>query len=180
MAILNALFTSLSGSPPKRRLATAVLALAFVVLGIVAAREGREPTAGLPAVSLDLIDGGTFDTSELRQQPLFVSFWAPDCAVCIEEFPAMKRFYERHGPRGLEVVAVALFHSPPLEVLRFSRQFELNFPVALDPLNRAARSFGGVEVTPTSFLYDSAGKLLWSQVGKIDFTRLEKILARTS
>ena len=177
MAIFRVLFNPGSGSPLRRRLAAAAVALVFLVLGAVGAKEWLEPTAKLPAVSLDLINGGTFNTSELSEQPIFVSFWAPDCAVCIEEFPAMKRFYDNYGPQGLHVVAVALFHSPPLEVVKFSRRFGLNFPVALDPLNRAARSFGDVEVTPTSFLYDSDGNLLWSQVGKIDFARLEEILA---
>ena len=180
MAIFSTLFKAGLASPLRRRLAVVVVVPVFLAFGAWIALGQREPAPVLPAVSLDLIGGGTLSTLELPGRPLFVSFWAPDCAVCIEEFPAMKRFYDRHSPRGVEVVAVALFHSRPLEVVDFARRFELNFPVALDPLNRAARSFGGVEVTPTSFLYDSAGKLLWSQVGKIDFIRLEQILAQTS
>ena len=179
MATFRDLFKPDSKPPLRRRLAAVAVALAFLALGVVVAQEWHKPAAKLPALSLDLIDGGTFDTAELSGQPLFVSFWAPDCALCIEEFPAMKRFYDGYGPQGLQVVAVALFHSPPLEVVRFSRDFGLNFPVALDPLNRVAKSFGGVEVTPTSFLYDAAGNLLWSRVGKIDFAGLEEILAKT-
>lgn len=126
-----------------------------------------------PQVQLALLDGKVASLTELgRGKVVLVNFWATSCPGCVKEMPGMVETYNTYRGKGYETVAVAMSYDPPAHVLNFARKNKLPFPVALDADGSAAQAFGGVMVTPTSFLLDKDGKIVKRILGEIRFPEL--------
>ena len=109
---------------------------------------------------------------------MLVNFWATDCPVCVREMPDLVQTYEKYRGRGLEVVAVAMRHDPPNYVIRYAEANRLPFKVALDSLGEHAKAFGGVRLTPTTFVIDRRGNIAERIVGRADFGKLNALIEK--
>jgi peroxiredoxin len=136
------------------------------------------PPAQFPAVTLTTIQGEQLTAADLRGKVVLVNFWATSCATCVAEMPQLVAAWRRHRARGFETVAVAMRYDPPNYVVRFAEQNALPFKVALDPVGAAARAFGDVRLTPTTFLVDRRGNLVKRWVGAPDFAELDRLIER--
>jgi len=134
-----------------------------------------EPGAA-PPVTFVSLKGERIATGDLKGKVVLVNFWATDCAICIKEMPAMVRTYNQYRDRGLEVVAVAMRHDPPNYVIHYAEKNRLPFTVALDPLGELAQAFGGVKLTPTTFVIDKRGNIVFRIQGEPNFARLHELL----
>jgi peroxiredoxin len=148
-------------------LAAAVAALAFLL-----------PLRVTPAPQVTFVSLKGESIAPAPGKVLLVNFWATDCPVCIREMPDLVQTYEKYRGRGLEVVAVAMRHDPPNYVIRYAEAERLPFKVALDPLGEHAKAFGGVRLTPTSFLIDRHGNIVERIVGKPDFGKLNALIEK--
>jgi peroxiredoxin len=148
-----------------------VLALAAVV---AAASAALLKPAAAPEVRFAALSGETFLTSDLRGKVVLVNFWATYCGTCMQEMPRMVETHRRLAPRGLETVAVAVRHDDRAQVARYSKN--LPFKVVYDASGEAARGFGNVRITPTSFLIDRQGRVLKRFVGEPDWAEVERSL----
>jgi peroxiredoxin len=129
-----------------------------------------------PSVTLTSIKGEQVGMAALRGRVAVVNFWATDCAACMKEMPDLVLTYERFRGRGLELIAVAMRHDPPNYVLHYAETNRLPFKVALDPTGEHARAFGDVRLTPTTFVIDKRGDIVWRITGQIDFPKLHALL----
>jgi len=82
----------------------------------------------LPAVEVELMDGGTVGLHDYSGEVLLLSFWATWCAPCIEELPWLQRFYEAERDRGVAVLTVNM-QEPDDVALRFARANDLKMPI---------------------------------------------------
>ena len=150
-------------------LAAAIAAAAFLL-----------PLRVTPAPKVTFVSLNGESVAPAPGKVMLVNFWATDCPVCIREMPDLVQTYEKYRGRGLEVVAVAMRHDPPNRVLRYAEAERLPFKVALDTLGEHAKAFGGVRLTPTTFVIDRQGNIAERIVGKPDFgqlnARIEKLL----
>jgi len=137
----------------------------------VLAGSGIHPTAA-PGIRFRAIDGNQLALADLRGRPVLVQFWATTCSICLEEQPRLVELYRQLHPRGLELVAVSMFYDRPDFVLRMARERQLPFPVALDVDGSVGRAFGGVEATPSTFLIDPLGRIVFQSIGRLDFSTL--------
>lgn len=112
------------------------------------------------------LSGETFSTSELRGKVVLVNFWATYCGTCMQEMPQMVQAYRELAPSGLEIVAVAVRQDDRARVAEVAKH--LPFKVAFDDSGDAARRFGNVRITPTSFLIDREGNVVERFVGRLD------------
>lgn len=136
-------------------------------------------TSGLhtsPDISLLTVDGRTLPLATLRGRPLLVTFWATTCTSCVREIPHLVELYQELSPRGLEIIGIAMHHDPPDQVLAMRRARNIPYPVALDLQADAARAFGNVRVTPTSFLIAPDGRIVYRRTGSLDMTRLRQAI----
>ena len=160
---------------PKLIVAVALVAIAA---GAAFALWQRAET---PRAEFVALSGGNFSTAGLRGKVVLVNFWATSCAVCVAEMPRMVEAWRRYAPRGYEMVAVAMSYDHPNAVAAFARAHALPFRVALDTSGEAARAFGNVSVTPTTYLLDRRGRILTRYVGEPDWqdfhARVERALA---
>ena len=135
----------------------------------------RQPAAA-PEVTFVSLKGESITTSGLKGRVVLVNFWATDCAVCLKEMPDMVRTYERYRDRGFELIAVAMKYDPPHFVVSYADKNRLPFRVALDPLGEIAKAFGDVRLTPTTFVIDKRGEIVFRITGEPDFARLHALL----
>jgi len=127
-----------------------------------------------PDISLLTVDGATLPLGSLRGRPLLITFWATTCASCVREIPHLADVYEELSPRGLEIIGIAMQHDPPNQVLAMRKARNIPYPVALDLQSAAARAFGNVRVTPTSFLIAPDGHIVFRRTGALDTERLRR------
>lgn len=139
--------------------------------------------ASAPAVSYTLLDGHKGNVESLRGKVVLVNFWATSCAVCVAEMPQIAATHNKYKSRGYETLAVAMRHDAPARVAHFAQSRQLPFGVAIDNTGEIAERFGGVALTPTTFLIDRRGRIVKRYVGAPDFAALhglvEELLAPT-
>ncbi len=132
-----------------------------------------------PSVSFKTITGEQISAESLRGKVVLVNFWATSCSTCVQEMPQMVETYNKYKDQGLEFIAVAMSYDPPSYVLNYSQTRQLPFKVALDVDGAAAKSFGDVKLTPTTFLIDKKGNIVKRYVGIPEFPALHRLLEDT-
>ena len=70
----------------------------------------------------------------------------------------MQRLYKKLGPLGVEVVAVSMDRDNPDKVKKYIDQYNLTFPILLDPRQEARKSYF-IMGLPTSYLIGADGRL---------------------
>ena len=125
-----------------------------------------------PDVTLSTIHGDKIVLSALRGRPVLVNFWATTCPGCIREMPQLVELYRELGPKGLEVIGIAMPYDPPNLVITMSDARHIPYPIALDINGDAAHAFGNVRLTPSSFLIAPDGRIVQQKTGAIDTPEL--------
>lgn len=126
------------------------------------------PKPVAPAVTFNTLDNRQMPLASLRGKVVLVKFWATSCVTCIQQMPDTTALYEALGPKGLEVVAVAMSYDPIEYVRQFTSSRKLPFVVAPDRDGAIAKAFGDVKLTPIAFLIDKQGKIVKRYLGVYD------------
>jgi thiol-disulfide isomerase/thioredoxin len=146
----------------------------IVLLAVLGFSLSQKPSA--PDVTFTTLQGEKISMASLKGKVVLVNFWATDCPGCIKEMPDLMNTYTQYKPKGFEVIAVAMPYDPPAQVLNYSQQKALPFPVMHDGLSEMVQAFGGVNLTPTTYLYDKHGHRLQRIIGELDFVQLRQLL----
>ena len=97
--------------------------------------------------------------------------------------PEVIATYKKFQGRGFDTVAVAMSYDPPSYVVNFAQTRQLPFKVAIDNTGSAAKAWGDVQLTPTTFLVNKRGEIVKRYVGAPNFAELhqlvEKLLAES-
>jgi peroxiredoxin len=157
----------------KKPAAITAVVLALGGLGY-ATLTSRKPA---PAVTFHAISGEQIGPENLRGKVVLVYFWATSCTTCVREMPQMVSTYQQFQSQGLEMVAVAMSYDRPDYVLNYAQTRKLPFKVALDVDGAAAKAYGNVALTPTTFVIGKDGTILKRYVGEPKFDELHKLLA---
>ena len=131
-----------------------------------------------PDVTFLGLNGEKITPASLRGKVVMVNFWATSCTTCVGEMPKMVETYNKYKSQGLEFVAVAMSYDPPNYVLNYAQTRQLPFKVALDVSGDAAKAYGNVAMTPTTFVIDKDGKIIKRYVGEPEFASLHKLLEK--
>jgi thiol-disulfide isomerase/thioredoxin len=133
-----------------------------------------------PSVNFKDPDGGRFDLTKFKGTPVLVNLWASWCAPCIKELPTLQQLEQAQADQGrLGVVAVSQDMAPQGSVDAFLGERDIGRFAAYHDPDMALSSALGVQVLPTTILYDAQGKEVWRYVGDLDWTGEEakKLLA---
>jgi peroxiredoxin len=148
-------------------------------LFLVAQKLGQDTRPNieqLPRVTVHRLDRGTIDFAALRGRPVLVTFWSITCVTCIKEIPHFVELYRAYNHQGLEVIGVSGPQDLPHRVLEFVRDVGIPYPIALDVEAKAGKAFGGVYVTPTTFLFAPNGKLVFKKTGPFDKVHVARLV----
>ena len=175
-----------SASPARRRLLMVGVAAGAVLAGAGVAwwRQPATPPAGgadsdgsamdkLWSLSLARPEGGEIALATLRGKPLLINFWATWCPPCVRELPEIDRFHREFGPRGWQVLGLAI--DGPTPVREFLTRVKIGFPTALAGLEgtelvqQLGNPQGGL---PFSVMIDAGGRVLQRKLGETDFDEL--------
>ena len=75
-------------------------------------------------------------------------------------------------------MAVAMSYDPPSYVVNFVQTRQLPFKVAIDNTGAVARAWGGVQLTPTTFLLNKRGEVVKRYVGAPNFSELHQLIEK--
>ncbi len=133
--------------------------------------------------TLPLLRGGSLTLSSLRGRPVLITLFSTWDMRCQAEVPLINQLKERYGPRGLEVLGVAL--APPgnksltliktyVEVTRITYDVLLAEPQDLELVG----ALGQTRRVPRTVLLDHKGRVLLDQAGQTDFLALRSRIER--
>ena len=131
-----------------------------------------------PPIAFKTIDGSVFQPSDYKGKVMLVNFWATSCTTCIKEMPGLIQTYQKYKDQGFQTVAVAMSYDRPDFVLNFAQTRQLPFKVALDVDGEAAKQYGSIKITPSTFLIDKKGNILKKFVGEPDFSDLQALIEK--
>ena len=154
----------------------ALIVAAALAVGGYLAFQGAGGAEQVPNVGYTLLDGSKSSTGQLRGKVLLINFWATSCTTCVHEMPQIVATHEKFKGRGYETLAVAMSYDPPAYVINFAETRKLPFGVAIDNTGAIAKSFGSVQLTPTSLLVNKRGEIVKRYVGEPDFVALHKLV----
>ena len=149
--------------------------VAAAATGAVANRTLLKPA---PEARFTTLSGETFSTAELRGKVVLVNFWATYCGACLKEMPRLAETHRRFAPRVYETIASAVRQDSAERVAGFAASRSLPFQVAYDRSGELAKDFGNVRITPTSFLIDKRGRVIWRAVGEPNWSELNERVER--
>jgi thiol-disulfide isomerase/thioredoxin len=113
----------------------------------------------LPSLTLETIEGKKINFEEYRGKPLLIHFWATWCPTCKLETANIDTVSKEYP-----VVTIAVNSGNDEQIREFMKSKEASFDVIHDRENRLAQDFS-VEAFPTTFIYNTKGKLVFSEVG---------------
>jgi len=153
----------------------AALALSLIVgLGLLWLAPDRPTQA--PDITLTDLQGKELSIPRPRGGPVLVNFWATTCAGCLEEIPHLIELYEELAPRGLEVIGIAMAYDPPNRVIALNQARQIPYPIALDIQGEAAKAFGNVSLTPSSFLIAPDGRVIYRKTGDLELNKVRVLV----
>ena len=165
-------------SPWRRRLLMAGVAGAALAAGAGLAlrrRPGPDPAVeALFAMGFDTPDGARLEMRAWRGRPLLVNFWATWCAPCVREMPQIDRFHRDWGPRGWQVLGLAIDGPTPVREFLATR-LKIGFPIGLAGVEgtelsrRLGNERGGL---PFSVALDAAGRIVERKLGETHYEEL--------
>ena len=119
-------------------------------------------------------DGGDIRIADFRGTPVLVNLWATWCAPCVKELPTLDTLAESHAVDSrLGVIAVSQDMAPQSKVISFLDRLGIEHVGAYHDDGMALSGALGVQVMPTTIVYDSEGKEVWRYIGDLDWTGAE-------
>ncbi len=142
--------------------------------GLIPTATAALPTSVVPAPewTLETPDGKTISNHDFAGKPIVLNFWGTWCPPCREEIPALIELQKTFADRGLTVIGVAIESNPGV-LPDFIEKNAINYPVVLGN-EKTLTDFGGVQVFPTTFFIDRAGKIKKYVEGSMEFDGFAK------
>lgn len=128
----------------------------------------------VPDLELTTIKGEKIQLASLRGQPVLISFWATSCPGCIKEMPHLIELHNKYAAQGLKIIGISMPYDRPDHVMKMARQKALPYTIAMDISKQAVKAFGGVSLTPTTFLIAPNGTIVRQKIGEFNMQAVEK------
>jgi cytochrome c biogenesis protein CcmG, thiol:disulfide interchange protein DsbE len=126
-----------------------------------------------PELTLTDLQGATRSLADYEGQVVLVNLWATWCPPCKAEMPTLQAYHDKYADRGFTVIAIN-DGDPAPDVVQFSKDYQLTFPVWLDPTYIATEDAFKTMNLPSSFVIDRSGTVRLYWVGEIKTSALEK------
>lgn len=119
-----------------------------------------------PDFSLEDIDGNVINLEELLTEgPVFMSFWALWCTMCIRELDALRPYYDEFDSLNITFLAISQDKARSIpQVKPFAKSHKWAYIVILDPEN-VMRDLYHVQAMPTSFIINQDKKIVFTHQG---------------
>lgn len=129
-----------------------------------------------PELTLKDTQGISHSLVDYRGQVVLINLWATWCIPCTKEMPTLQSFYNKYKDSGFVVIAIN-DGDPTPDVLKFVKDYDLTFPIWLDPTYIATEQAFKTMNLPSSFVIDRDGTVQLMWVGGISDEMLEAHIA---
>jgi peroxiredoxin len=136
--------------------------------------ENKPAEVDFPAPDLQLrdLDGQPVSLTDYRGQVVLVNNWATWCPPCRQEMPILEAYFRDHNHQDFTIVAIDA-GDPADTVSAFVNQYQMSFPVWLDPSSFALNSFRN-NYLPSSYLINRDGQVVKAWSGAVTQASLEE------
>jgi thiol-disulfide isomerase/thioredoxin len=171
-----------------------ILTIAFAVLIVVVAAvwirslvPPESPSGSLAFLSaapeLPIYDrsGKKIDLTREKGRLIIVHFWATWCPPCVEEIPALSRFWDRYRGRSDIALYSVSVDKDWKTIDDFSKKNPNDLPVYRDPNAKTAQRFGTTQY-PETYIVNPNGRVIYRVQGGVEWTdgsvqqRIEQML----
>ncbi|MDH5394317.1 MAG: TlpA family protein disulfide reductase [Gammaproteobacteria bacterium] len=149
-----------------------ILALAITVYFIF----GSPSLRPAPPLSMSSLTGQLIDTQNRNNKPLLITFWATTCSSCVKEMPHLIELQKQYSDQ-IDIAGIAMSYDKIEHIHEMVKRRQLNYSIIYDQNDHIAQSFGGIRLTPTSFLISAQGQIVYQKIGDIDFKKLKQMLS---
>lgn len=142
------------------------LALLAVLVGCASTPPAAKPTANAP-IEFSLPIWPTAQQHSFaddRGHIVVLDAWASWCAPCKTELPQLDALAKQWAPQGVRVYAVNIDTSGGT-VEPFLMTFHIELPILLDPGAGVLTQVLGLKNMPTTWVFDTAGHLVFTEEG---------------
>lgn len=143
-----------------------VSALVFFTGSLTAGSERKLA----PDFNLKDLSGRTLSLSSYQGKTILINFWATWCVPCLKEIPDLVKLQQSIKSR-FTVVGIAVASGEPDDIKKFAKDHGMNYPILLDPDQRAYQKFRLIGL-PASFLVNPSGMVAKSYVGPQTYEKL--------
>lgn len=157
---------------PRLRNALSIGAAGVIALaaGLGLALWDRTPAdaSALLALSLPDTHGTSQSLGQWRGKVLVVNYWATWCGPCREEMPEFVRAQRELGPKGLQIVGIAV--DQPDKVAQFAKELDLNYPALISTYEAVdiGKPLGNrLAALPFTVVLDREGRVAHTQLGPL-------------
>ena len=139
------------------------------------------PVSTDAVLALKDLTGANQTLASYKGRVVVLNFWATWCEPCKKEMPDLSAIQNDYAALGVQVIGAAGDEAAEsAKVLKFVREFKVNFPVWVGATTDDMKRFGVGEVLPGTVMIDREGKIAWREIGiiKPDVRRkeLDKLL----
>ena len=143
------------------------------VLALTLALGSTAPAAPIE-LSVQTLDGKTFNLAEHRGQWVVVNFWATWCGPCRKEMPELDEL--DHAREDIVVLGLAFEDTTPEDLKRFLKTRPVGYPIAPVDVYAPPAAFPVPKGLPTTHLIAPDGSLRESFIGPVTRADLEKMI----
>jgi thiol-disulfide isomerase/thioredoxin len=140
--------------------ALVTLLLAFVIVNLISyLRKPQLSFQKLPPLTIPMVNGSTFKSTNYHDKPLIIHFWATWCPTCKLEISNFNTIAKEYN-----LITIIVQSGSNEHIKKFMKERGLSFPLINDRNGVLAKKFA-ISAYPTTLLFDKEGKLAFSEVG---------------
>ena len=126
------------------------------------------PVPNDAVLSLKDLTGADQNLAGLRGRVVVLNFWATWCEPCRKEMPDLSAIQNDYAALGVQVIGAAGDEAADsAKVMKFIREYKVNFPVWVGAKTEDMERFGVGTVLPATVIVDRDGKIVWREIGII-------------
>lgn len=113
-----------------------------------------------PGFTARNLKGQRVQLADYQGRVVLLNLWATWCGPCRVEMPGLENLYRRFRSEGLEILAVSLDKGSSTDpVQKFVDEYQLSFPVLVDPDGQVERLYNTFTI-PTTYVIDRKGMVV--------------------
>lgn len=135
------------------------------------------PVSDDAVLALKDLTGAQQSLTGYRGRVVVLNFWATWCEPCKKEMPDLSAIQNDYAALGVQVIGAAGDEAAEsTKVLKFIREFKVNFPVWIGATTDDMQRFGVGTVLPATVVIDRNGKIVRREIGIVKTKELREFL----
>lgn len=143
----------------------------FLLLILAGCSPSRKESRALKLEDIRLTDlvGNAVDVSQFKGKTVLINFWATWCRPCLQEMPSLAEAQNQFNDQSIVFLFASSETTEQINRFKNKQKFEFNY------LHLANLETLNIQALPTTFIFDQAGELKFSETGFREWTSPESI-----